>query len=232
MRIGIVGGTGREGRGLALRWAKAGHQAALGSRDAERARARAGELAPTLHDGADPAGLVIEGGSNEWAVSAADVVVLTVPYAAHGATLRELAPHLAGRVLIDITVPLVPPRVAQVHLPEGQAAALEAQAIVGPGTPVAAALHHVSSAHLGDPAHAVDCDVLVCADDPRAMAVTLGLVQELGVRAFDAGPLRNAIALESLTPVLLYLGKRYKAAGIGVRFTGLGSQGAPAKAPG
>ncbi len=222
MRIGIVGGTGREGRGLALRWARAGHQVALGSRDAERARTRAGELAPTLHDGADPGHGLIEGGSNEWAVSAADVVVLTVPYAAHEATLRELAPHLAGRVLIDITVPLVPPRVQQVHLPEGQSAALVAQAIVGSGTPVAAALHHVSSAHLGDPAHAVDCDVLVCSDDPRAMALTLGLVQDLGARAFDAGPLRNAIALESLTPVLLHLSKRYKVTGVGVRFTGLG----------
>jgi len=222
MRIGIVGGTGREGRGLAVRWAKAGHQVALGSRDAERARARAAELAPTLHDGADPAGTgVIEGGSNEWAVSDAAVVVLTVPYAAHGETLRALAPHLAGRVLIDITVPLVPPRVQQVHLPEGQAAALVAQTILGPGTPVAAALHHVSSAHLGDPAHALDCDVLVCSDDPRAMDLTLALVRELGARAFDAGPLRNAIALESLTPVLLHLGKRYKAAGVGVRFTGL-----------
>ncbi len=223
MRIGIVGGTGREGRGLALRWARAGHQVALGSRDAERAHARAEELAPTLHDGAEPGSHgAIEGGSNEWAVSAADVVVLTVPYAAHGETLRTLAPHLAGRVLIDITVPLVPPKVHQVQLPAGQAAALEAQAIVGPGTPVAAALHHVSSAHLGDPAHPMDCDVLVCSDDPRAMALTIGLVQQLGARAFDAGPLRNAIALESLTPVLLHLGKRYKATGVGVRFTGLG----------
>ena len=223
MRIGNVGGTGREGRGLALRWAKAGHQVALGSRDGERARARAGELAPTLHDGTDPAGWgLIEGGSNEWAVSAAEVVVLTVPYAAHAETLRSLAPHLAGRVVIDITVPLKPPKVGEVNLPEGQSAALAAQAILGPGTPVAAALHHVSSAHLGDAGHAVDCDVLVCADDPRAMEVTLRLVGQLGVRALDAGPLRNSIALESLTPVLLHLGKRYKASGVGVRFTGLG----------
>jgi NADPH-dependent F420 reductase len=213
MRIGIVGGTGREGRGLAARWAKAGHQVALGSRDEARARERAAELAA--------AGAVIEGGSNEWAVSAADVVVLCVPYPAHADTLRALAPLLAGRVLIDITVPLRPPKVHEVHLPEGQAAALEAQAIVGPGTPVVAALHHVSSAHLGDPAHAVDCDVLVCTDDARAMELTLGLVAELGVRALDAGPLRNAVALESLTPVLLHLGKRYKSPGLGLRITGL-----------
>jgi 8-hydroxy-5-deazaflavin:NADPH oxidoreductase len=213
MRIGIIGGTGREGRGLAARWAKAGHQVALGSRDEARARERAAELSSP--------GNVVEGGSNEWAVSQADAVVLCVPYAAHAETLRALAPHLAGRVLIDITVPLRPPKVHEVHLPEGQAAALEAQAIVGPGTPVVAALHHVSSVHLGDPAHAVDCDVLVCADDARAMELTLGLVTELGVRAFDAGPLRNAVALESLTPVLLHLGKRYKSPGLGLRITGL-----------
>ncbi len=218
MRIGIVGGTGREGRGLALRWAKAGHQVALGSRDEARARERATELAAEL--GAPYAGTIL-GGSNEWAVSEAAAVVLSVPYAAHAETVRALAPHLAGRVVIDISVPLRPPKVHEVHLPDGQAAALEAQAILGPGTPVAAALHHVSSAHLGDPEHGVDCDVLVCSDDPAALALTLGLVEQLGVRAFDAGPLRNAVALESLTPVLLHLGKRYKSPGLGLRITGL-----------
>jgi 8-hydroxy-5-deazaflavin:NADPH oxidoreductase len=215
MRIGIVGGTGREGRGLALRWAKAGHTVALGSRDEERARARAEELRGL-------GGGSIEGGSNEWAVNGADAVLLSVPYAAHGETLRALAPHLAGKVVIDITVPLRPPKVHQVSLPEGQAAALEAQAILGPSVKVVAALHHVSSAHLGEADHAVDCDVLVCADDPAAMTLVLGLVEQLGVRAFDAGPLQNAVALESLTPVLLHLGKRYKRAGLGIRITGLG----------
>lgn len=215
MRIGIVGGTGREGRGLALRWAKAGNEVALGSRDEERARARAEELRALA------GGAVIEGGSNEWAVSGATAVVLSVPYAAHAETLRALAPHLVGRVVIDITVPLRPPKVHEVHLPEGQAAALEAQAILGAGTPVVAALHHVSSVHLGDADHAVDCDVLVCADDKAAMDLALALVEQLGVRAFDAGPLRNAVALESLTPVLLHLGKRYKSPGLGIKITGL-----------
>lgn len=214
MRIGIVGGTGREGKGLALRWARAGHQVTIGSRDEARARERADELRASGVAG-------IAGGSNEQAARDADVVVLTVPYAAHGETLRALAGALAGRVLVDITVPLRPPKVHQVHLPEGQAAALEAQAIVGPETPVVAALHHVSSAHLGDPEHAVEGDVLVCSDDARAMETVIGLIQELGVRALDAGPLRNAIALESLTPVLLHLGKRYKSPGASLRFTGI-----------
>ena len=212
MRIGIVGGTGREGRGLALRWAKAGHAVAVGSRDEERARARAEEL-----PGASPAAPSRAVATGRWAVeSRADAVLLSVPYAAHGETLRALAPHLAGKVVIDITVPLGPrAKVHEVHLPEGQAAALEAQAILGPSVKLVAALHHVSSAHLGEADHAVDCDVLDCADDPAAMALALGLIEQLGVRAFDAGPLRNAVALESLTPVLLHLGKRYKRAGLG-----------------
>jgi NADPH-dependent F420 reductase len=215
MRIGIVGGTGREGRGLALRWAAAGHDVVLGSRDAARARARAEELSAE-------AGRAIHGGSNEEAVSSADAVVISVPYAAHAETLRSLAPRLAGRVVVDITVPLRPPKVGEVHLPEGGAAALEAQAILGPEAKVVAALHHVSSSHLADPGHAVDCDVLVCADDKAALDLVLGLVSALGVRAFDAGPLANAVALESLTPVLLHLGKRYKSPGLGIRITGLG----------
>ena len=135
MRIGIVGGTGREGRGLALRWAKAGHEVALGSRDGERARARAAELAPTLHDGPTRRRGLIEGGSNEWAVSAAEVVVLTVPYAAHGETLRARS-RRTSRAAWSSTSPCRSsrPRCSEVHLPEGQSAALEAQAILGPGT--------------------------------------------------------------------------------------------------
>jgi NADPH-dependent F420 reductase len=215
MRIGIVGGTGREAKGLALRWARAGHAVAIGSRDEARARARAAELAPASGEGS------IEGGSNEWAVSEAAAVVLSVPFAAHGETLSALAPRLAGRVVIDITVPLAPPRIHEVHLPPGESAALATQAILGQATPVAAALHHVSSTHLADPDHPVDCDVLVCSDDARAMETTLKLVGDLGLRAFDAGPLRNAVALESLTPVLLHLGKRMKSPGLGIRVTGI-----------
>jgi NADPH-dependent F420 reductase len=209
MKIAIVGGTGKEGRGLALRWARAGHAVAIGSRDAERARARAQEI-----------GGGVTGGENAEVAREADVVVLTVPYAAHGETLRAIAPSLHGRVLVDLTVPLVPPKVSRVQLPAGQAAALEAQAIVGPDTPVVAALHHVSSVHLADPEHALDCDVLVAGDSEEAKATVLRLVAELGTRGFDAGPLANAVALESLTPVLIALNKRYKT-NTGIRLTGV-----------
>jgi NADPH-dependent F420 reductase len=209
MRIGIIGGTGREGRGLALRWARAGHSIVIGSRDAARAQEKAREL-----------GDRIEGGTNEDAARAGEVAVLTVPYAAHAETLRGLVDPLAGRILLDITVPLQPPKVSQVHLPEGGSAALEAQALLGPGVRVVAGLHHVTSAHLGDPDHAIDCDVLVCGDDEAAKSAVLGLVGDLGLRGLDAGVLRNSIALEALTPVLLYLNRKNKT-NTGVRITGL-----------
>ncbi len=214
MKVAIVGGTGKEGRGLAQRWARAGLEVFVGSRDAARAEETAAAIAGAGR---------VRGGSNEWAVEQADLVVLSVPYSAHAATLAALAPRLAGKVLVDITVPLVPPKVTRVTLPAGQAAALEAQAIVGPGTSVVAAFHHVGAAHLADADHAVDCDVLVCSDDEAARARVVELVAALGMRGLEAGPLANAIALESLTPVLLFLNRKYKSAGAGLRITGLPS---------
>jgi NADPH-dependent F420 reductase len=213
MRVGIVGGTGKLGSGLALRWSRAGHTIAIGSRDGAKARAHAAELAKS--------GCVAEGGDNAWAAREGEVVVLTVPYEAHGETVRAIAEAVAGKVLVDATVPLKPPKVSRVQLPAGQAAALETQALIGASTPVIAALHHVSATHLADLARGVECDVLVAGDDARAKALTLGLVRDLGARALDAGPLVNAIALESLTPVLIHLNRTYKSHGAGVVFTDL-----------
>lgn len=230
--VGIVGGTGKQGTGLALRWAKT-HDVILGSRDRERAEAQAWEI--TAKTGAP-----VRAGTNEEAARDADVVVLSVPYAAHEATLRELAPVLSpaptpgepgaapvppGKVLLDLTVPLQPPRVTVVHLPPGRAAALETQAIVNPegraGARVVAALHHVSSTHLGDLAHALEGDVLVVGDDADAKAVVIELIADLGMRGIDAGPLENAIAIEALTPVLLHINRRYKIRGAAVRILGV-----------
>lgn len=217
MRIGIVGGTGREGKGLALRWAAKGHEIVIGSRDAGRAAEKAKELA-----GEAPAGSgAITGASNEEAASQ-EIVLLTVPYAAHADTLKGLKNALAGKIVIDITVPLVPPKVTQVTLPHGTSAALEAQTLLDPTTRVVATLHHVSSAHLGEPGHAIDCDVLVCADDQAARDAAIKLVEDLGLRGLDAGVLKNAVALESLTPVLLHLNRKYKT-NTGIRITGLPS---------
>jgi NADPH-dependent F420 reductase len=213
MRLGIVGGTGKLGSGLAQRWARAGHAVAIGSRDPAKAQAHAEELGAR--------GVTVLGGDNAWAAREGEVVILTVPYAAHAETLRAIVEAVAGKVLIDVTVPLKPPKVSRVQLPVGQAAALEAQALVGPSTPVVATLHHVSATHLADPMHAIQCDVLVAGDDVGAKAMTIGLVRDLGLRGLDAGPLVNAIALESLTPVLIHLNRTYKSQGAGIVFTDL-----------
>jgi 8-hydroxy-5-deazaflavin:NADPH oxidoreductase len=213
MRIAIVGGTGNEGRGMSLRWARAGYEVFIGSRDGEKARTMAAELSAQVSR-------VIQGGDNVAAVRASELVVLSIPYAAHTGTLQSLKEELAGRVLIDITVPLQPPKITAVHLPAGNAAALEAQALLGEGTKVVAALHHVSSVHLRDLDHEIDCDVLACSDDKPALEIALTVIRDLGVRAFDVGPLRNAVALESITPLLLYLNKQQKGRSVGVRITG------------
>ncbi len=212
-RIAVIGGTGREGFGLSVRWAKAGHAVTIGSRDATRARERAEAISGQ--------GFSVRGGSNADACRDAEIVVLSVPYSAHAQTLRELDALLEGKILIDITVPLAPSRMREVTLPPGTAAALEAQRLLGAKTRVVAALHHVSSADLGEPSRLIDCDVLVCGDDGEARCIVIALIEELGVQALDAGPLQNAIALEALTPVLIHLNRVYGGAGPGVRFTGL-----------
>jgi 8-hydroxy-5-deazaflavin:NADPH oxidoreductase len=214
MRLGVIGGAGKAGLGLCLRWAKAGHQVTMGSRDAGRARALAAELSATH-------GLSLAGADNEQACREAELVVLSVPYEAQRETLGQLAGALAGKLLLVLTVPLVPPRVREVHLPPGGSAAQEAAAQLGAAARVVAALHHVSAAHLADLGHAIDCDVLLCGDDAAAKREAGALIEQLGTRALDAGPLCNAVALESLTPVLLYLNRHYKGAGAGIRITGL-----------
>jgi len=198
---------------MALRWAHAGHTVFIGSRDADRAQATAAELGAEV-------GRTLQGGGNVQAIEASELVVLSVPYSAHTATLEELKSVLAGKVLIDITVPLQPPKVTSVNLPAGQSAALEAQSILGTATPVVAALHHVSSVHLRDLGHAIDCDVLACSDDKAALEQAMALIKDLGVRVFDAGSLRNSIAIESLTPVLLHLNRAQKGRSVGIRITG------------
>lgn len=214
MKIAIIGGTGKEGSGIAVRWANQGHDVAIGSRDAERAQARADELSQEY-------ALTIRGGANEDIVGDAELVVLSVPYSAHASTLQGLRERLAEKKLLDITVPLAPPKVREVNLPEGGAAALEAQAILGPNAQVGAAFHHVSSQHLLDLSHTIETDVLVVADDLAFRKELMELVRQTSARAINAGVLKNAVALESLTPVLIHINGAYKAPGAGIRITGL-----------
>jgi NADPH-dependent F420 reductase len=216
MTIGVIGGTGKEGSGLALRWAHAGYGVIIGSREAERAEAKAAELNEAL--GAD----VVRGMDNVAAAQAADLLVLTVPYQAHAAIVESIKEAAQGKILVDVTVPLQPPAIRTVNIPEGKAASLEAQAMLGPGVRVVAAFQNISHTHLRHLDQPVDSDVLVASDDDDAKHEVAHLVEAIpGMRAIDIGPLQNAIAAEALTPVILYINKRYKAPGAGIRITGL-----------
>jgi NADPH-dependent F420 reductase len=213
--IAVIGGTGPEGSGLAVRWAKAGYPVLIGSRTQDKAAAAAKELNAKLGGGG------IEGLANLEAASRAAVVVLTVPYAAQLPTLRELKPALAGKLLVDVTVPLVPPRVARVQLPANGSAVEIAARELGPEVRVVAAFQNVSAHHLMDLDHAVDCDVLVCGDDKDARETVVTLVRALGMRGLHAGSLANSAAAEALTSVLIFMNRHYKSPGAGIRITGL-----------
>jgi len=215
MKIGILGGTGKEGSGLAYRWALKGHEVVIGSRDAAKAAAGAAELNQLLAGKA-----VVRGAGNNEAAQAA-VVVLTVPYAAQVATADSVAQQLQGKILVDVTVPLAPPKVDRVQLPNGESAVVALQRRLGAAVKVVSAFQNVSATHLKDPSHEVDCDVLVCGDDADARETVIGLAQDAGLRAWHAGVLANSIAAEALTSVLIAINKRYKVPGSGIRITGV-----------
>jgi 8-hydroxy-5-deazaflavin:NADPH oxidoreductase len=215
LTIAILGGTGKEGSGLARRWAMNGYNVIIGSRDAERAAAHAAELNTAL------GGDYLKGLGNEEAAAQADVVVLSVPYAAHQSTLEGVKDRLAGKILLDITIPLQPPQIRTVHLPEGKAAALEAQALLGEGVKVVSSFHHLSHVQLNDLNHPIDCDVMICGDDADAKATVKKLVEAIGTRGVDAGSLQNSIAVEALTSVLLYINKANGIKHSGIRITGI-----------
>lgn len=216
--IAVLGGTGAEGSGLAMRWARAGLQIVIGSRLAEKGAAAAAAYNERIGTVPHP----ITGTDNRTAAAIADVVVLTVPYAAHLSTLGDVKDALAGKVLIDVTVPLMPPKVSVVQLPAAGSACQEAQEFLGPDVQVVAAFQNISAEHLGDPDHAVDCDVLVAGNSKEAKQVAIELARLAGLDAFDAGPLQNAGVIEGLTSILIGLNIRLKAKGTGIRLTGVG----------
>ena len=213
--LAILGGTGKEGAGLVMRWALHGYRVIIGSRSEDKAKTRAAEMNSEL--GAD----YLTGLANAEAADAAAIVVLSVPYGAHQATLHSVRDQCQGKILVDLTVPLQPPEIMAVNLPKGGAAALEAQTLLGPDVTVVAAFQNVSAVKLKKLDQPVDCDVLVCADDQGARAAVIELVAAAGMRGLDAGGLKNAVAAESLTPVLLHINKTYGVQGAGIRITGL-----------
>jgi NADPH-dependent F420 reductase len=204
MKIAILGGTGPQGQGLALRFAKAGVRVALGSRDAVRGEEIAAELNRKLLD--CPCAARITGYGNEAAVQAAEeVVMLAVPYAGHDAALQSIRPLLRGKILVDLVVPLAPDNSRAVAMPPEGSATEAAQALLGHDIPVVGALHNVSAHTLNHLDASINCDVLVCGNDVAAAEKVVALVSRLGVAAYYCGPAANARCIEAITPILIRL---------------------------
>lgn len=213
--IAVLGGAGKEGGGLALRWAHAGHRVIIGSRDADRAATAANEINAKI--GSTNA----TGTTNQDAAAQADIVVLAVPFSAQRATVESVAASLEGKILIDVTVPLVPPKVSRVQLPENGSAVEAIQKLLGDGVKVVSAFQNISAHHLTHLDETIDCDVLVCADDAEAADYVVGLAKEIGLGAWNAGVLANSVVSEALTSVLIALNRRYKVPDSGIRITGI-----------
>lgn len=202
MTIAILGGTGPQGSGLALRFARAGVPIVIGSRDATRAANTAEKLAAQLPANA----ATISGYSIDDAVKAADeLVILAVPYAAHDATLKSIRELLEGKVLVDIVVPLAEGNPKAVTMPPEGSATEAAQALLGENIPVVGALHNVAAVTLNKLERAINCDILVCGNDMEAKKKVIELVHNLDVEAYNCGPAVSARCIEALTPILIRL---------------------------
>ncbi len=202
MTVAIIGGTGPQGKGLALRFAQAGIPVVLGSRDAERAAESAAELQQQLGNSA----ATISGSDNLGATAQADeLVILAVPYSAHDATLEQLKPALTDKVLVDIVVPLAPGNPKAVEMPPEGSATEAAQALLGEAIPVVGALHNVSATTLNNLDQPINCDILVCGNQLDAKKKVISLLQSLDVKAYNAGLAESARCIEAITPILIRL---------------------------
>jgi 8-hydroxy-5-deazaflavin:NADPH oxidoreductase len=215
--IAVIGGTGAEGSGLALRWAAAGYPIVIGSRSHEKAETSAQELSGQLPEGS----AAITGADNAAAAQAADIVVLSVPYAAQSATIDQIAQGSQGKILITVVAPVKPPKVSHVWRPEGGSAAQEAQVQLGENVKVVAAFQNVSAEELKHLDHNVECDILVTGEDREAKQLAIELTQAAGLFGIDAGPLVNASVVEGMTALLIGINIRNKVKGSGIRITGI-----------
>lgn len=206
--IAVIGGTGNLGAAIARRLAKAGRKVIIGSRSAQSAAKAATEV-----------GFGVTGLANADAAAAGSIVIVTVPFAAQEATLTDIAPHVAGKIVVDTTVPLVPPKVMRVQLPPEGSAAQRAQKLLGNGVTVVSAFHNVAAHKLATDQQ-IECDVLVFGDDKNARAEVASLVKLTGLRPVQGGALANSAAAEALTSVLIFINKTYQVDGAGVLITG------------
>ncbi len=216
LSIAILGGTGKEGKGLAYRWARAGYHVYIGSRTPAKAASAANEIREMLGE----EGVSVTGLGNLEAARKANIVVLTVPYSAHRATLEAVKEELRGKILVDVTVPLVPPKVATAQMPAAGSAAQEAKKIVGEGVEVCSAFQNISHELLLENTD-VECDVLVTGTSKEARAEVIKLVEAAGLTGWDAGPLENSMVVEGLTSVLIGINKKYGSTHAGIKITGV-----------
>lgn len=210
--IAVIGGTGNLGTGIAYRLAHKGYPVIIGSRQADKAVAAAQEATAS-------AGRPVQGMLNAAAAAAADIAILTVPFAHHRPTLESVREAVQGKIFVDATVPLVPPKVMRVQLPPEGSAAVRAQALLGEAATVVSAFHNVAAHRLatGEP---VDCDVLVFGEKREARERVVELAHAVGLRGLHAGSLANSAAAEALTSILIFINKHYSADGAGLRITG------------
>lgn len=216
--LAILGGTGDLGTGLARRWAQAGYRVIIGSRTLEKAQTAVDDLQSVMSE-RGVAEVTVEAMANGDAAAAADIVTITVPFSHQASTLEGVRQQLQGKILIDVTVPLVPPKVARVQMPEQGSAGQIAQELLGESVQVVSAFQNVAAHHLQE-GHGLDCDVLVCGDNKEAREAVVTLVEAAGMRGFHGGSIANAAAAEALTSVLIFINKRYKCHA-GIRLTGL-----------
>ena len=215
LTIAVLGGTGKEGKGLAYRWARAGYRVLIGSRSAEKAVKAASEIMELLEGSPS-----VVGATNQEAAKQADIAVLTVPYSAHRETLESVKEQLKGKLLVDVTVPLVPPKLSKVQMPPAGSAAQEARQILGEEVEVVAAFQNVSHEHLlGE--EDVECDVLVTGSSKKARVEVLKLVEATGLTGWDAGPIENSVVVEGLTSVLININRQYGSTFAGIKITGV-----------
>jgi 8-hydroxy-5-deazaflavin:NADPH oxidoreductase len=213
--IAILGGTGKEGKGLAYRWAKAGYHILIGSRSPEKAQKAAQDLISMLGGSAD-----IGGTTNLLASQRATIAVLTVPYPAQHETLESCKDALKGKILINVVVPLVQSKETKVQMPPEGSAAQAAHQLLGPDVQVTSAFQNISYDHLLNDGP-IECEVLVTGTSREARLETLKLVTMAGLVGWDAGPLANSAVVEGLTSILIGINKLYKNTNVGIRITGI-----------
>jgi len=215
LTIAVLGGTGKEGKGLAYRWANAGYRILIGSRYSEKAVTVASEIMELLEGESS-----VVGTTNQEAVTQADIVVLTVPYSGHREFLESLKDSLNGKLVIDTTVPLVPPKIRKVQMPPAGSAAQEAKEILGENVEVVAAFQSIPYELLLTDDE-IDCDVLVTGSSKKVRQEALRLVDAAGLTGWDAGPIENSVVVEGLASVLININKEYGSTHSGVRITGV-----------